>query len=485
MLTCSDPIAAAPIPHLGCLCHTALVREVTRRLSQPPSRRRFMGGLAAAAAAGLPGPGRAAVPAAPDGPVLLTNIRLFDGRSAALKSGLRVLIDGQRIAAVIAGDEKVAAARRSIDCGGRVLMPGLIDAHWHTMLAALPLQTAMTADIGYLYLLAAAEAERTLLRGFTTVRDMGGPAFALKRAIDEGVTPGPRIFPSGAMISQTGGHGEFRSRAEIPRTAASGLSPIEATGTAIIADGPDEVLRRTREALMLGASQVKLMAGGGVSSLYDPLDVTQFLPEEISAAVRAAEDWGTYVTVHVYTPRAMQRAINAGVRCVEHGQLADEATARMIADKGVWWSLQPFLQDADATVYADQFSQQKQKQVSLGTDAAYGMAKAHKVRTGWGTDILFSPAGTHTQGRQLAKLVRWYSPSELLVMATGDNADLLALSGPRAPYDGRLGVIEPGAFADLLIVDGDPTRDATLLADPERNFRVIMKDGRIYKNTMA
>jgi imidazolonepropionase-like amidohydrolase len=363
-------------------------------------------------------------------------------------------------------------------------MPGLIDTHWHTMLAAIPQTTAMTADLGYLYLAAAQEAKRTLLRGFTSVRDAGGPAFALKRAIDEGMVPGPRIYPSGAMISQTSGHGDFRLRSEVPRATNEPLSLVERVGVAMIADGEAEVLRRVREQLMLGASQIKMLAGGGVASLYDPLDSTQFSERELRAGVEAASDWNTYVMAHVYTSKGIQRAIKAGVKSIEHGQLADEASVRMMRDEGVWWSLQPFLQDEDSNVYPDAARRESQRQVAQGTVKAYEWAQKYGIKTGWGTDILFNPKNTATQGRQLAKLTRFYDPLTLLNQATGRNAELLALSGERNPYPKALGRIAPGAFADLLITDGDPSANLDFLADPERNLRLIMKDGAIHKNTL-
>ena len=200
----------------------------------------------------------------------------------------------------------------------------------------------MADDIGYTNLVAGVEATDTLMRGFTTVRDMGGPAFSLKRAIDEGLIVGPRIYPSGAMISITGGHGDFRQPFELPRTIGGPLTRTEQVGGSMIADSPDEVRLRAREQLMLGASQIKLTAGGGVASPHSPLDVSTFTEEELRAAVEAAENWGTYVTVHAYTPVAIQRAIAAGVKCIEHGQLMDEATARLMAEKGIWLSTQPF-----------------------------------------------------------------------------------------------------------------------------------------------
>jgi imidazolonepropionase-like amidohydrolase len=234
---------------------------------------------------------------------------------------------------------------------------------------------------------------------------------------------------------------------------------------------------------MRGASHVKLMAGGGVSSDYDPLDVSQYTEAEIRAAVEAAEDWGTYVTVHAYTPRAIQKAIRAGVKCIEHGNLADEATAKMMAENGVWWSLQPFLDDEDANPFREgSANRKKQIQMTAGTDTAYRLAKQYRIKTAWGTDTLFDPKLATRQGAQLAKLVRWYSPAEVLKMATADNAEVLALSGLRNPYPGKLGVVEQGALADLLLVDGDPLANIKLIEDPDKNFKIIMKDGKIYKN---
>jgi imidazolonepropionase-like amidohydrolase len=236
---------------------------------------------------------------------------------------------------------------------------------------------------------------------------------------------------------------------------------------------------------MLGASQIKIMVGGGVSSAYDPLDSTQFTEPEIRAAVAAAADWGTYVCAHVYTAKGIQRAIACGVQCIEHGQLADEDTVRRMVDTGTWWSLQPFLMDEDANLKSDPRQQADQRTVAEGTARAYEMAKKYKARIAWGTDILFSPEKTATQGKQLAKIARWFSNDDVLKMATSRNAELLALSGDRSPYRGALGVIEPGALADLIVLDGDPTQDIALIADPEKTMKLIMKDGRIYKNTMS
>jgi imidazolonepropionase-like amidohydrolase len=417
--------------------------------------------------------------------LLFQDVRVFTGTDTTLTAPQNVLVLGNRIHTVSRNAITPEPNLRVtvIDGGGRTLMPGLIDAHWHSMLIAPDMSTAMTADAGYLNFLAGDVARQTLMQGFTSVRDMGGPSSGLKRAIDTGLVPGPRIFPSGAMISQTGGHGDFRMPHEVPRATADALSHAERMGVAMIADSPDVVRVRTREQLMLGATQIKLMAGGGVSSIYDPLDVTQYTVPEIRAAVEAAENWGTYVAVHAYTSRAVRQAIEAGVKSIEHGQLVDEDVVRLMAREGVWWSLQPFLDDEDSNPKQGQ-ARIKQLMVSTGTARAFELARKHNVRVAFGTDILFNRAGLPRHAAQLAKLATWYSPGEVLRIATGDNGELLALSGERNSYPGKLGVIEEGAMADLLLVDGDPIANLRLIEDPDRNFIVIVKDGRIIKNTM-
>jgi imidazolonepropionase-like amidohydrolase len=424
--------------------------------------------------------------AQPETTTLFQNVRVFDGKSGTVSAASNVLIKGNIIANVSTADIAVdpKANPTIIAGGGRVLMPGLIEAHWHAMMVAPTFATALTADMGYINLVAGREAEATLMRGFTTVRDMGGPTFGLKRAIDEGITAGPRIYPSGAFISQTAGHGDFRQLSDIPRTPNAPLSYAERIGVTAIADSPDEVRLRTRENLMRGASQIKLMAGGGVSSPFGPLDTTQYTEAELHAAVEAAEDWGTYVAAHAYTPRSIKRAIDAGVLCIEHGHLLDEATAKLMAEKGIWLSIQPFLDDEDANPVHSPMMRARQLEVITGTDRAYALAKKYKIKTAFGTDVLFDARLAGRQGAQLAKLVRWYTSGEALKMATGDNGQLLALSGLRSPYPGKLGVVEEGALADLLLVDGNPVENIELVADPAKSFVVIMKDGKIFKNLL-
>ena len=417
---------------------------------------------------------------------LFQNVRVFDGTNGTLSGPRNVLVRGNKIEHI--STDSIPSDRSAgtvlIDGSGRTLMPGMIDMHWHTMMVRPTPAALLAGDIGHLNLVAGAEATATLMRGFTTVRDLGGPAFGLKRAIDEGTVAGPRIYPSGAVITVTSGHGDFRQPFELPRFLGSPQSRGEQTGAAMIADSPDEVRLRVREQLMLGASQIKLTAGGGVASPHSPLDASTFTEAELRAAVEAAENWGTYVTVHAYTSVSIQRAIAAGVKCIEHGHLMDEPTARLIAEKGVWLSTQAFPDELAEAFPPGSTERAKALEVFAGTDRTFSLAKKYRIKTAWGTDILFSPQLAPRHGALLTKLVRWFTPAETLAMATGTNAQLLALSGKRNPYPGKLGVVEEGALADLLLVDGDPVANIRLIEDPDKNLLVIMKDGTIYKNSL-
>ena len=413
--------------------------------------------------------------------VLFQNVRIFDGKNGALSAPSNVLVRNNKIERISAA--AITADAQVVNGGGRVLMPGLIDAHWHAMLVRPTPVSALTGDVGYNNLLAAAEATSTLMRGFTTIRDLGGPTFGLKQAIDEGLVAGPRIYPSGAVITVTSGHGDFRQLSDLPRTIGGMLGRMEKLGASMVADSPDEVRLRAREQLMQGATQIKLTAGGGVASPFSPLDVSTFTEPELRAAVEAAENWGTYVAAHAYTPVSIQRSIAAGVRCIEHGHLMDDATARLMAEKGIWLSTQPFL-DVSAASGLGPAEQAKLRQVVTGTDTVYALAKKYGIKTAFGTDVLFSQALAERQGAMLASLTRWYTPAETLIMATSTNAELLGLSGKRNPYPGKLGVVEEGALADLLLVDGNPIDNIKLIEDPAKNFLLIMKAGKIYKNLL-
>jgi imidazolonepropionase-like amidohydrolase len=429
--------------------------------------------------------GHAAHAAEPPALTVFENVRIFDGKSEQLSANMNVLVRGNTIEKISKDPIPIDGnpSAKIIAGGGRTLMPGLIDAHWHAMLVRPTPAALLADDLGYLNLVAGAEATDTLMRGFTTVRDVGGPSFGLKRAIDEGIVAGPRIFPSGAIITVTSGHGDFRQANELPRVLGAPLSRQERTGAAMIADSPDEVRVRVREQLLQGASQIKLTAGGGVASPNSPLDASTFTEAELRAAVEAAENWGTYVTVHAYTPVSIQRAIAAGVKCIEHAHLMDEETAKLIGERGVWLSTQAFPDELANAFPPGSQERAKAFTVFAGTDKTIALARKYKLKTAWGTDILFSPRLAQRQGELLVKFARWYTPAETLAMATGTNAELLAMSGKRNPYPGKLGVVEEGALADLLLVDGDPLADIRLLEDPAKNLVVIMKDGKIYKNT--
>lgn len=417
-------------------------------------------------------------------PVLIENVKLIDFTSQMLTSPRYVLIEGSTIQHISASPIKAKDKDViRIDGKGKTLMPGLIDAHVHLVFGALTMPQMMTNDLSeeFLFNTVGSSAQQMLMRGFTSIRDVGGPIFPLKAAIDKGKLLGPRIWPSGATISQTAGHGDFRTPEEKSRRFFGVVSRAERYGATFIADGRAEVLTAVRENLRFGASQIKIMAGGGTSSAYDPVDVTQYTLDEMKAAVEAAEDWGTYVTVHAYTPRAIQRAIEAGVRCIEHGQLLDEETLQLIAKNNIWLSLQNLVED---TPDMDPQRRIKRKPVIEGQEKVWPMAKKYGVKLAWGTDFLFEPDLNKLQNVFILRLQKWFTNAEIIKMVTHDNGELLQLSGLRSPYPGKLGTVEEGALADLILVDGDPIKDLKLLADPDKNFLVIMKDGQIYKNTL-
>jgi len=425
----------------------------------------------------------AADSANPVSKTLITNTNIFDGKSEKLANGMSVLIEGNKITKV-AKSITAPDGAMVIDAEGRTLMPGLSDAHWHMVQANTTNNVLLASGLDYITLVAADGAKKLLMRGFTTIRDVGGPVFGLKKAIDEGLIDGPRIYPSGAIITQTSGHADFRNPTEVPREFGRDLIPQEQIGLMAIADGVPQVIQRVRENLMKGATQIKLTAGGGVASPSDPLDVRQFTHDELKAAVEVAETWNTYVAVHVYTPKGIQEALRAGVKSIEHGQMMDKKTAKMIAEKGAIVSMQPFLNDEDAIPFPPgSFQEKKYQEMVSGTDNAYKLCKKYNIKVGFGTDYQNDPELTLRQNAQLAKLVRWYEPAEVLKIGTSLNQEIFKMCGPRDPYPGKNGVVEEGAYADLILVDGNPLENINLIADPDKNFVMIMKDGKIYKNT--
>ncbi len=415
---------------------------------------------------------------------LFRNVKVFNGIDDKLTTQ-DVLVEGNLIIK-LGKDLDANKDALIIDGGENILMPGIIEAHNHLALPVSPDEIINDKDWFYVGAAGGEEARRFLMRGWTTVRDMGGSTQGLKRAIDDGVVLGPRIYPSGPFISQTSGHGDFRNRND---SNPNWLTEKRFWNKefSFIADGVDEVTRAARETLRLGASQVKMMAGGGVASTYDPLDAVQYTPEEFRAGVKAAENWNTYVTVHAYTDDSIQIAIEAGVKVIEHGQLMTEETAKLMAKKGIWLSTQAQVLNVseESLSFLNKVSMEKYLKVKEGLDTQMKYAKKYGVKLAFGTDLFGSRQNFADSVKEFTARLKWFTPVEILMQATSINAELLELTGPRNPYqDGPLGVIKEGAYADLLIVDGNPLEDIKLLEDPENNLRVIMKDGKIYKNTI-
>jgi len=418
----------------------------------------------------------------PKSSVLIINAKIFDGQNENVASGMSLLVEGNKITKIAKSILSPKGAM-VIDAKGKTLIPGLIDAHWHTYYANAPASTLVTGDMSEVAIIGFLGAEETLMRGFTSIRDVGGNPFAVKKFTDSGEHPGPRMYISGPPMSQTSGHFDFRGKNAVPTNSTDPLTYWERNGLILTADGVPDVIKRTREILRMGATQIKISCGGGVSSAYDPLDVQQYTYEEMKAIVEVAKTWNTYVAAHVFTDKSIRTALKAGVMSIEHGMLIkEEKTLEMMKEKGAWLSIQPLLDDEDRLHFDNPQSTQKWIETTSGTDRVYKMAKAMGVKMAFGTDALFDPASAAKQGKMLAKLKRWFTPYEALKMATHDNAQLLKMCGPRDPYPRELGVLKEGAYADMILVDGDPLKDLDLVADPDKNFVMIMKDGKVYKN---
>jgi imidazolonepropionase-like amidohydrolase len=459
--------------------------------------------------------------------ILITNVNIFDGKNEQLLEGYDVLVVknlikkidksikiadsyeidvktggykelpgghandlsvfGDKIVTVYEPEKKIKkeVKVKVIDGKGRTLMPGLIDAHWHVTYAYTPAPIFLgnQGDMPEVAIRSMTGAKETLLRGFTTVRDMGGNPFAIKKLIDSGEYPGHRILPSGPFMSPTAGHADhYGVPTDTPRDK-SYTNYWERNMIAMTSDGVPEVRLRTRDILKYGATQIKITTGGGVSSLYDPLDVSEYSVDEIKAVVEEASNYNTYVASHVMTDEGIRTSVEAGVMSIEHGFFASRETLELMKEKGAWLSPQPMLEED--MVWTNPISAAKYKQVTDAVDGLYPLAKKVGVNIAFGTDQLMDASKAHQQSDYLVRLGRWFTPYEALKIATSENAKLLELSGPRHPYqEGPLGVVEEGAYADLIIVDGNPLENLELVGDPEKNFVVIMKDGKIYKNTL-
>lgn len=415
--------------------------------------------------------------------ILFTNVNVFDGKSDTLTKNANVLVEGNMIKQVSTADI-AADGTTVIDGGGRTLMPGLSDTHVHISFATISEAGLFSGVPSYAYVRSVVDARDMLMRGVTSVRDMGGDTFGLKMAIDQGLIPGPRIYPAGAALSQTAGHYDFRAPNEGNPRFDGRRARAEDFGYILVVDGVADMLAGARENLRHGASHIKLAVGGGYASPSDPLEGNQFLFDEIKAAVDTAADWGTYVTVHGYHPSAINRAIDAGIKDVGHGQLLDKNTLQRMADEGVFLSTQPFTVCNEPQL--DAVSNAKLAMVCKGTELVYKTAKdIPNLKVTYGTDIFLNPEAFGDQVKMMERLLPWYTPVEILRMATSTAGELFDLSGDmRNPYpDGDLGVLAVGAYADMLLVDGNPLQDLTVVTSAD-NLRIIMKDGVIYKNTL-
>ena len=417
---------------------------------------------------------------------LFKNVKIFDGTNEKLIEGKDVLVVNniiREVAPNIDAPDSVII----IDGKGRTLMPGVIEAHGH-MSFPVPLDMLLgDADLLYIGAKASENAAYFMDYGWTTVRDVGGPAYGIKRAIDEGAIVGPRIYNSGMVISQTSGHGDMR-RFYDPHPDDLCELPMFNRHFGHVVDGVPEVLQATREELRKGAVHIKVMAGGGMASQYDPLHTTQFTLDEMKAAVSAASDWGTYVMVHAYTDAAVARSVEAGVKVIEHGQLITEETAKKMAENDVWLSIQA--QFADPSPEAEEFMRANFSKVTYdkwitvrdGTAKAISYAKKYKLKVAFGTDAWGD--ARERMHLEWASRSNFYSNYEILNQATAVNGELLQLTGLLNPYtEGPLGVIQEGAYADMIIVDGNPLKKITIMSD-KSNIQLVMKDGKIYKNIL-
>ena len=402
---------------------------------------------------------------------LITNVQIFDGREIIASSG-SVRIEADRITKVSNSQLQPLQGEAVIDGKGRFLMPGLIDAHVHVSWA-FPFSKADQANEAYVTASAVANAASMLARGFTTVRDTAGTDYGLAMAIEDGVVPGPRIIFTGRSISQTGGHADHRKI-----NAASSSRLIQNFGSTI-ADGKDEVIKAAREELRRGAHFIKIHAGGGVSSPTDPMHSVQYTFEEMKAVVQIATDRGTYVAAHAYTPESISRALNAGIKTIEHGNLIDKATAELAAKKGAfvvpnlvtYWAM-------DKAPKMPSYIKEKNKTVLNAMTGALKLLKDAGVKIAFGTDLI---ADMHPlQNQEFLLRTQVFTPIEILRQATSVNADLIALSGLNNPY-GKLGVIEAQAVADIILVNGNPLKDIALMSKPKTSFSLIMKNGKVIK----
>jgi len=400
--------------------------------------------------------------------LVFNDCRILDTEQGSYREG-SVRVEGGRIVEIADAAQRPSGAR-IVEGRGRVLMPGLIDAHVHVAITTLNLAAMQNKPATLAALEASEVLARMLERGFTTVRDAGGADWGLAEAVAQGVIRGPRIYYSGRVLSQTGGHGDFRPRGDLGSICAC---TIHSSGFSHVADGVDAVRRAAREELRRGATQIKIMASGGVASPTDPIWNLQYSREEMRAIVEEAESWRTYAMAHAYTPEAIGRAIDAGVRTIEHGNLIDAATARRMAEHQTY--LVPtlvtyFVLDEIGGVFGlPAESQRKLKDVLQAGLASIETARSAGVVMGFGTDLL---GEAHDQQSREFRIRREVLPAaEILRSATAVNVEILRASD-------EIGRIRIGARADLLLIDGDPLNDIAVLEQLER-IHAVVQGGRI------
>ena len=412
---------------------------------------------------------------------LIKHVDVFDGTHEVLLENGSIVVEDNLVREIVQGDVVETGFDTVIDGAGLTAIPGLTDAHVH-LIETADLVTVESMRMDETAVRSWRNAYEMLLRGFTTVRDAGGTVLGVKKSIDNGYVDGPRIFPSNGAICQTSGHCDARGSQAQRMYGFHSTSPVMNNGNWVIADGVPEVLKAVREQLFLGASQIKLMLNGGVASFWDKLWTLEYTHEEIRAAVDAATDFGTYVMAHLYTAEAMKRAGKAGVRCFEHGQLMDEDTAKMMRDYGIWLCPCPQFDGPKMDNFTPEMAG-KMAMVQHGVERQTEYVNKYGLQIVFGTDF----CGTKERAREvqlshLRGFKKHYGSFEGLKAATGNVHELLKLTTYQNPYpEGKIGVLEAGSFADVLLVRGNPVEDLDLLADRE-NMRLIMKDGKIYKN---
>jgi len=416
--------------------------------------------------------------------ILITNVNIFDGNSDDLAMGQDILVEGNLIKK-IGKNLQVGNNATVIDGGGRVLTPGFIDAHTHIALIA-PFDQLENEYTGvYVGAAGGQMAENMLMRGFTTVRDAGGASIGIQRAIDDGWFPGPRIFSSGAFITQTSGHLDMRDRTNPHHHHGGDKSHAQRIGHYYAVDGEDEMLAAARQNFRNGATQLKLATNGGISAVFSPLDIDQFTDEELESAANVAEGFGSYFMVHAYYYKAVSRAIDFGARSIEHGHMMSEEAIEKMAENDVYLVIEALMSMADAPPSFTPDQREKFNLMKASFANLIKLAKKYDLKIAWGSDTFLSKAMYDAQALEWTARSKLFTSVDILKQATSIGAELIELSGPRNRYkDGPLGIIQEGAYADLLIIEGNPLNDISILSDPEKNLRLIMKDGVIYKNIL-